>query len=221
MDIAMPDLALESMIQRELVNRGISSQAVIEAFRRIPRQIFVPEYLQHQAMADEDLPIGLGQTLSPPYIIARMMQELKVTPKSRVLEVGTGSGFQTALLSLVCKHVYSVELLPELSARARRTLVEDMGLGNISLFVGDGTHGWSDQAPFDGIIVNGAVEDIPPALIGQLRDTGRLVIPVLDEETQELHIVTRQGYDENTEVIASDEFGGNFKELEGDANEDD
>ena len=222
MEIGMPDLALESMIQRELVNRGITSQAVIESFRRIPRPLFVPEYLQHQAMADEDLPIGLGQTLSPPYVIARMMQELQLTPESRVLEIGTGSGFQTAMLSLMCKQVYTVELLPELSARARRTLVENMGLRNISLFVGDGTHGWSDKAPFDGIITNAAVEDIPPALIGQLRDGGRLVIPVnIEEEGQELHVVTRVGFDDEVMTIAADEFCGRFRELEGDALDED
>jgi protein-L-isoaspartate(D-aspartate) O-methyltransferase len=219
MEIGMLDLSLESMIQRELVNRGITSQAVIEGFRRIPRPLFVPEYLQHQSMADENLPIGLGQTLSPPYVIARMMQELELTPKSRVLEIGTGSGFQTAMLSLMCEHVYTVELLPELSARARRMLVEDMKLGNISLFVGDGTQGWSDKAPFDGIIVGGAVEEVPSALIGQLRDGGRLVIPVNDEE-QSLHIITRVGFDDKLREIPADVFCGRFRDLEGDSMED-
>lgn len=216
----MFDLTLENMVQRELVNRGVTSQPVMEAFRRIPRAVFVPDYLQHQALADAALPIGLGQTLSPPHTIARMMQELNLKPKSRVLEIGTGSGFQAALLSTIAKHVYSVELLPELSARARRLLVDDMGITNLSLHVADGHQGWSDEAPFDAIIVNGAVEEIPDALIGQLRDKGRLVIPT-GENGSVLQVVTRVGYSETFEEVPAELYGGTFRPLDGGDNEDD
>ena len=215
----MLDLSLESMIQRELVNRGITSQAVIEAFRRIPRPRFVPEYLQHQALADESLPIGLGQTLSPPYTIARMLQELELTPKSRVLEIGTGSGFQTALLALISGHVYSVEILPELSARARRCLVDDMGLENISLHVTDGTHGWSDEAPFDGIIINASVIEIPSSIVGQLRHGGRLVVPV-GEGTQALRVVARGPSGDSIEDLPLEVFTGRFRPLDGEVQDD-
>jgi len=209
------NLALESMIQQQLVRRGIREPNVITAFRRVPRKIFVPDYLQHQAYADEVLPIGCGQTISAPYTVGRMLQELNLDEKSRVLEVGTGSGFQTALLSTLAKSVYAVERIPELSARARKVLADDLGIRNVNFRVGDGFQGWSDEAPFDGIIVNCASDDIPMPLIGQLRIGGRLVMPIGDpKEGQVLKVVERTDFDVETRELNGDQFSATFSLLE-------
>ncbi len=212
----MIDFALESMIQQQLVSRGISDQEVIRAFRRVSRRPFVPDYLQHQAFADEVLPIGLGQTLTAPYAIARMLQELRLTPQARVLEVGTGSGFQTALLATLVHRVYTVEILPELSARARKLLVDQMRLPNVAFRVGDGFQGWSDEAPFDAVVVNAAASDVPWPLVGQLRVGGRLVMPV-GERDQRLHVLSRQGDDEVVTVLPPEAFTATFGPMVGEA----
>jgi len=176
------DFALESMIQQQLVSRGIRDQAVIRAFRKVDRKAFVPEYLHHQAYLDEVLPIGLGQTISSPHVIARVLAGLDLGERrGRVLEVGTGSGYQTSLLSVLADTVYSIEVLPELSARARRALCDGLGLDNVVFRVGDGYRGWSDAAPFDGIAVNCWAPEPPPPLVGQLREGGRLVLPVPED----------------------------------------
>lgn len=213
------DFALESMIQQQLLSRGIVDQNVIRSFRKVSRKTFVPDYLMHQAYADEVLPIGLGQTLSAPYTVARMMQELQIDTSARVLEVGTGSGFQTALLSAVAKTVYSVEVLPELSARARKVLVDDLGIDNVQFRVADGYHGWSDEAPFDGIVVNCVADEVPWPLVGQLRVGARLVMPIGDAKEQELHVVTRHEDSEEEVVIPRSEFKALFKIMVGEAQE--
>ena len=211
----MLNLALESMIQQQLVRRGIREPNVITAFRSVPRKIFVPEYLEHQAYADEVLPIGCGQTISAPYTVGRMLQELQLTKNSRVLEVGTGSGFQTALLSTLAKAVYAVEVIPELSARARKVLADDLGIRNVHFRVGDGFQGWSDEAPFDGIIVNCASDDIPRPLIGQLRVGGRLVMPIGDpKEPQVLKVVERTESDVEIRELEPDVFSATFGWME-------
>ena len=186
----MFDFELEEMIQQQLVSRGIDDQRVIRAFRHVPRKTFVPNYLHNRAYGDERLPIGLGQTISPPYVVARMLQEVKLHEDSRVLEVGTASGYQTALLAVLAKSVHTIEILPELSARARKVLMDDQGITNVKFRVGDGFQGWSDAAPFDAVVVNCAAEEVPWPLEGQLRPGGRLVIPLGDKE-QVLTVVER------------------------------
>lgn len=178
----MIDFELEEMIQQQLVSRGIDDQRVIEAFRRMPRRYFIPEYLHVRAHEDERLPIGCGQTVSPPYLVARMLQEMRIEPEAHLLEVGTGAGYQTALLSTLAKRVHTMEILPELSARARRLLNDELGLDNVHFRVGDGYQGWSDLAPFDAIVVNAAADEVPFPLLGQLRAGGRLVIPIGERE---------------------------------------
>jgi len=154
----------------------IRDRAVLAAVAAVPRHLFVPP--QHRELAYEDapLPIGRGQTISQPYIVALMTQALRLTPASRVLEVGTGSGYQAAILAHITPHVWSIETLPELAETARERL---HGLGYpVQVWLGDGRLGWPEQAPFDGIIVTAAAPDVPPALAAQLADDGRLVIPV-------------------------------------------
>jgi protein-L-isoaspartate(D-aspartate) O-methyltransferase len=184
------DFALETMISQQLVGRGLRDERVLGAFRRVPRQLFVPDYLESKAYEDLDVPIGLGQTMSTPYAAARMLCELRLAPHHRVLEVGTGSGLLTAMLATLVREVCTVEVLPELTARARKQL-GGMGLRNVSFLVGNGLQGWSEKAPFDAILVMGCTPEIPEALLGQLRDGGRLVAAVGDEQVQALHILAR------------------------------
>ncbi len=216
----MLDLELETMISQQLVGHGVTNERVLNVFRRVPRRPFAPDYLEHKAYADVELPIGLGQTISPPYIIARMLQELAPLAEGRVLEIGTGSGFVTALLSGLCAQVYTVEYLPELAARARKTLLTQMGLTNIHFHVGDGFYGWSDKAPFDAIIVDAAALMVPDPLIGQLRPGGRLVMPIGERE-QRLHVIERIDImEEKTTILPENQFVGHLLKLEGDADED-
>lgn len=216
----MLDFALESMIQQQLVSRGIRNQDVIRAFRAIDRKIFVPDYLHHHAYADEVLPIGLGQTISSPFVVGTMLQQLDLKPGARVLEVGTGTGFETALLSRLAGTVYAVEIQPELSARARKVLVDDLGIDNVHFRVADGFQGWSDAAPFDGIIVTCAAEEVPWPLIGQLRGGCRLVMPVGSDKEQALHIVSKDESGETDErIIDAEHFGALFPLMVGEAQE--
>jgi len=202
----MIDFELETMISQQLVGRGVTDQRVLTAFRQVPRKQFAPEYLESKAYSDGELPIGLGQTISSPYVMARMLQEVRLPENGRVLEIGTGSGFQAALLSKLVKTVYTVEVQPELAARARKMLVDIMGIQNVHFHVGDGFYGWSDQAPFDAIIVNGSAFEVPEPLIGQLRPGARLVMPI-GETDQQLYIVdqTEDGEVE-TSVLPASEF---------------
>ncbi|PKN57099.1 MAG: protein-L-isoaspartate O-methyltransferase [Deltaproteobacteria bacterium HGW-Deltaproteobacteria-14] len=219
---SLVDLDLETMISQQLVGRGITDQRVLAAFRRVPRKAFVPDYLHQKTYLDVELPIGLGQTISPPYIAARMLQELRLPASGagRVLEVGTGSGFQTALLATIAQKVVTIEIAPELSARARKLLVDDLGIHNVEFHVGDGFNGWSESAPFDGIVVNAAAEDEAPwPLIGQLRDGARLVIPI-GERGRELQVILRKDMDEVMTVLPLGAFAGRFTMLKGEAEEE-
>ncbi len=156
--------------------RGVRSPAVLEALQRVPRHLFVPPEYQAYAYGDHPLPIGYGQTISQPYIVALMTEALHLQPGARVLEVGTGSGYQAAVLAEMGLDVYSIEKIPELHARAREVLTQ---LGYpVHLLLGDGYAGWEEHAPYDGIIVTAAPVEIPPALIAQLKTDGYLVIPV-------------------------------------------
>jgi protein-L-isoaspartate(D-aspartate) O-methyltransferase len=150
---------------------------VLEAMRAVPRHEFVPAEVSGQAYADRSLPIGLGQTVSQPYIVALMTHLLEVKPGDRVLEIGTGSGYQAAVLARLAGEVYSVEIVEELARRAAQTL-ERLGYTNITARIGDGYQGWAEHAPYDGIVVTAAPDHVPPALVAQLKPGGRLVIPV-------------------------------------------
>lgn len=214
----MFDYELEEMIQQQLVSRGIEDQRVLEAFRKVPRKHFVPEYMHNRAYSDERLPIGLGQTISPPYLVARMLQDLELHKGARVLEVGTGSGYQTALLAELSAEVFSIEILPELSARARRILVDELGLRNVSFRVGDGFQGWSDAAPFDAIVVTACADEVPWPLEGQLRTGGRLSMP-LGEKDQVLAVVTREPEVSGTKTLRTEPVLHPFAPLTGEAEE--
>lgn len=157
---------------------GIRDERTLGAMAQIPRQLFVPEELRELADADRPLPIGFGQTISQPYIVAFMTEELRLSGRERVLEIGTGSGYQTAILALLAQEVYSVEIVEQLSMQAAEILLGSMHLGNVHLRVGDGRSGWSERAPFERIIVTAAPASIPEPLVEQLAPGGRMVIPV-------------------------------------------
>ncbi len=197
----MFDFALETMISQQLVGRGVRDERVLGAFRKVPRQLFVPDYLESKAYEELDVPIGLGQTMSTPYAAARMLSELRLQPHHRVLEVGTGSGLLTAMLASLVREVCTVEILPELAARARKQLHGGLGLHNVSFLVGNGLLGWSEKAPFDAILIMAAAPEVPDALLGQLRDGGRLVLAVGDELGQGLHVLSRSEDGEDTWTV--------------------
>ncbi|MDY6850946.1 MAG: protein-L-isoaspartate(D-aspartate) O-methyltransferase [Thermodesulfobacteriota bacterium] len=170
-------LARQQMVERQLIARGIRDRRVLEAMERLPRHIFVEEALLPRAYGDFPLPIGEQQTISQPYIVALMTESLELTGTERVLEIGSGSGYQTAILADLCYRVYSVERIRSLMIRARKT-VEDLGYRNVIFRLTDGTGGWLDQAPFDAILVTAGGPEIPRPLIDQLAPCGRLVMPV-------------------------------------------
>jgi protein-L-isoaspartate(D-aspartate) O-methyltransferase len=171
--------------------RGIHDLSVLHAVSEVPRHRFVPESVRHRAYEDSALPIGGGQTISQPSIQARYLQVLRLTGRESVLEVGTGSGYQTALLARVAERVFSIERVPALADGARRVL-EDLGLRNVTVLVGDGTLGWRPFAPYDAILVAAGSPRVPQPLLEQLAPGGRLVIPIGDRDAQELVLVTRR-----------------------------
>jgi len=168
---------MEAMISNQIVSRGIKDTQLIEAMRKVPRHLFVPENRRDSAYDDRPLPIGEGQTISQPYIVAFMTKALDLSLEDMVLEIGTGSGYQAAILAEIVREVYSIEVIPGLGEAARERL-EKMGYKNISVKIGDGYEGWPEKAPFDGVIVTCAPEKIPKSLIDQLDKGGRMVIPV-------------------------------------------
>ena len=181
------------MVEEQLVRRGLRDEDVLAAMRSVPRHLFVPDEAGGEAYADSPLPIGLGQTISQPYMVALMTALLEVDVRSKVLEVGAGSGYQTAVLAEVAGEVYAVERLAPLAERARATLAR-LGYANVHLAIGDGARGWHEQAPFQGILVAAAADEVPPELLGQLADGGRLVVPVgKGRGDQVLTIVERDG----------------------------
>jgi len=183
----------ERMTAEQIHDRGIRDAQVLEAFRCIPRHVFCAKGTSlWEAYSDRPLPIGNGQTISQPYMVAEMTVRLGVTPRSRVLEVGTGSGYQTAILACLAAHVDSIERISDLADTARGRLA-GLGLDNVTVHIGDGAEGLSDAAPFDGIVVTAAAPDTPPALKEQLADGARLIIPVGSRYVQELLIWERHG----------------------------
>jgi protein-L-isoaspartate(D-aspartate) O-methyltransferase len=183
-----------------LQTNGITDLAVLHAFDQVPRHAFVPSAVAHRAYEDSALPIGNGQTISQPTVHARSLQELRLTGKEKVLEIGTGSGYQTALLAQLASQVFSVERMAPLLDKAREVLGQ-MNVRNVSVLLGDGTLGWRDYAPYDGIVVGAAAPNVPQPYFDQLAEGGRLVIPVGDREEQILTVFTkRQGQIERRDV---------------------
>ena len=165
------------MVSTQIERRGVTAPRVLDAMRRVPRHRFVPDSLQREAYADTPLPIGHRQTISQPYIVGYMTEALQLPPEAKVLEVGTGSGYQAAVLAEIARTVLTIEIVPELAADAGRIL-DDLGYDNIEVRAGDGYRGWPEEAPFDGILVAAAPPHVPPALVDQLAVGARLVIPV-------------------------------------------
>jgi len=178
------------MVETQIVSRGVRDPRVLGAMRKVPRHLFVAPGERAHAYEDHPLPIGGSQTISQPYIVALMTELLGLPPRARVLEIGTGSGYQSAVLSEIAAEVYSIEILPDLAAAASATLRE-LGYGNVTVREGDGYRGWPEHAPFDGIIVTAAPEKIPEPLVDQLAVGGRMVIPV-GGFFQELKVFTRE-----------------------------
>lgn len=182
----------DQMIHLQIEHRGIHDPAVLHAMRIIPRELFVPPERQSEAYWDGALSIGMGQTISQPYIVALMTYSLELRKEDVVLEVGTGSGYQTAILSRLCRWVYTIERLEALSQEAGKRL-EQLHIENVTLLCGDGTLGFSPEAPYQGIIVTAAAPHVPQSLCNQLAPGGRMVIPVGDRSQQVLYQIRRQG----------------------------
>jgi protein-L-isoaspartate(D-aspartate) O-methyltransferase len=187
------------MVEMQLAARDIRDERVLDAMRKVPRHLFVPEPQRAYAYIDSPLPIGHGQTISQPYIVAFMTQALKVGPGDRVLEIGTGSGYQAAVLGVLAKTVYTIEIVAPLADRARETL-KSLGHKNIEVRTGNGYLGWPEQAPFDRIMVTAAPDEVPPALVQQLKLGGLMAIPVGTDD-QELRILRRT--ETGTETLAT------------------
>jgi len=180
-------------IERQLYARGITSPKILEAFRKVPREFFLPENLKNFADDDTPLPIGYGQTTSQPFIIALMISYLDLTGNEKVLEIGTGSGYQTAILSYLAREVYSIEVVPDLAEKARQK-IEKLGIKNVYIFVGDGTKGLPEYAPYDAILVSAYAPHVPPPLIEQLSPSGgRLIIPLGNKTLQHLFLFKKNG----------------------------
>jgi protein-L-isoaspartate(D-aspartate) O-methyltransferase len=192
----------QRMVEEQLENRGIVDQRVLTAMREVPRHLFVPEAYREFAYDDRPLPIGREQTISQPYIVALMLQSLELVGSERALEVGTGSGYQAAVLGQLVSHVYTVEVIPEL-AHAARTLLAALHYDNVEVLAANGSIGWQAEAPYDAIIVAAASPQIPPSLINQLKDQGRLVLPVGSHFDQRLLRVRKRG-----ERIETEDLGG-------------
>lgn len=179
------------MVDEQIRRRGVKDERVLAAMETVPRELFVPGAQLDAALSDRALPIDCGQTISQPFMVAAMTALLKIRPEHRVLEIGTGSGYQTAVLAQLAGHVFTIERVADLQAAARR-LLSSLDVTNVSYRVGDGTEGWPYEAPFDGIIVTAAAPEVPPPLRAQLAEGGRLVIPVGGEHEQILTVVERE-----------------------------
>ncbi|UCF79888.1 MAG: protein-L-isoaspartate(D-aspartate) O-methyltransferase [Candidatus Eiseniibacteriota bacterium] len=201
------------MVDEQIFRRGVKDVRVLAAMRKVPRHEFVPESYRKYAYADEPLPIGEGQTISQPYIVALMTETLSIGKDSRVLEVGTGSGYQAAVLAEIAEEVYSIEIVEPLAERAEETL-KRLGYRNVHVRVGDGYRGWPEKAPFDAIIVTAAPDHIPQPLIDQLKVGGRLSIPVGDVY-QELILVTKT----DSGIVKKDVLPVRFVPMTGEAEE--
>ncbi len=185
------EILRDRMVEGQLASKGIRDERVLDTFRRVPRHLFVPDEIRDLAYEDRPLFIGHGQTISQPYMVACMTEALGLSGGEKVLEIGTGSGYQTAILLELGARVYSIERIPELSEFARGNLAR-AGMGGAVLRVGDGTLGWPEEAPFDRVIVTAGAPSMPVRLVEQLAEGGAMVIPVGDEVEQELYLVRRE-----------------------------
>jgi protein-L-isoaspartate(D-aspartate) O-methyltransferase len=190
------------MVEEQIASRGIKDTKLISAMKKIPRHVFVEEALQSQAYSDHPLPIGEKQTISQPYMVALMTEALLLTGKEKVLEIGTGSGYQTAILAELSEKVFSIERIRPLAIRARK-LIYELGYFNVEIKIFDGTFGWMEESPFDAILVTAGSPDIPQPLIDQLTMGGRLVIPVGDAFVQDLFRVIK-----TEEGVKKEDLGG-------------
>jgi protein-L-isoaspartate(D-aspartate) O-methyltransferase len=190
------------MVEEQIVARGIKDQRVIAAMGKVPRHLFVEEALQSQGYSDHPLPIGEKQTISQPYMVALMTEALELTGKEKVLEIGTGSGYQTAILAECAAKVFSIERIRSLAIKARKLLLE-LGYFNIEIKFSDGTFGWLEEGPFDAIMVTAGAPDIPQPLIDQLKVGGRMAIPVGDTFVQDLMRIQKTG-----DGITKENYGG-------------
>jgi protein-L-isoaspartate(D-aspartate) O-methyltransferase len=189
---APPDAARrQRMVDEQIAGRGIADSRVLAAMGKVPRHRFVSQALHAEAYNDYPLPIGEGQTISQPYIVALMTEALGLMPSDRVLEIGTGSGYQAAVLAEICSEVYTIEILAALGEQARRLIV-DLGYTNVQVRIGDGYQGWAEAAPFDAVIVTCAPTHVPEPLVRQLAEGGRMVIPVGERWTQKLVLLTKK-----------------------------
>ncbi len=195
----------KKMVDSQIRARGLRDERVLAAMEKIPRHLFVEPALVDQAYNDTPLPIGEGQTISQPYMVALMTEALALTGKEKVLEIGTGSGYQTAILAELAEQVFSIERIASLAAAARKIL-DQLGYYNVAIRVGDGSLGWREEAPFDAIIVTAGAPRIPRPLVEQLAIGGRLVVPVGGRFTQELYRVTRLSADPND--VETEALGG-------------
>ncbi|MCD6553707.1 MAG: protein-L-isoaspartate O-methyltransferase [Chloroflexi bacterium] len=204
-DLTEYDQARERMVRSQIEARGIRDPRVLAAMRQVPRHLFVPVHMRGSAYRDTPLPIGEGQTISQPYIVALMTEMLELTGEERVLEIGTGSGYQAAILGLLAREVYTVERLPHLARNAEEVL-RQLGYTNVHIRVGDGTLGWPEHAPYEAIIVTAASPEVPSPLLDQLADGGRLVVPIGPRWTQTLVRVRREGDKFRKEYLTSVAF---------------
>jgi len=179
------------MVQQQLITRGINDQRVLAAMAKVPREEFVTPESRTASYEDRPLAIGYGQTISQPYMVAFMTEQLRLKPSDRVLEVGTGSGYQAAILADLVLEVYSIEIVEPLAKNAETTL-QRLGYKNVHLKIGDGYNGWPETAPFDAIIVTCAPDKVPQSLVDQLKDGGRMIIPVGDRFAQELYLLEKK-----------------------------
>lgn len=186
------ETARRLMVEHQIRGRGISNPRVLDAFAAIPRHLFVPEEYRHLAYEDGPLPIGFHQTISQPFIVAYMTDLLDLKGDECVLEVGSGSGYQAAILSALAAEVHTIEMIPALAERAQKTL-EQIGVTNVSVHIGDGSLGWEQAAPYDAILVAAAAPRVPPPLLNQLREQGRMVLPVGQHGSQVLELWRREG----------------------------
>ncbi len=195
----------EEMVRTQLAGRGIRDARVLDAMRRVPRHEFVPEAYREAAYEDRPLPIDEEQTISQPYIVATMLERLALQADDRVLEIGTGSGYVTALLSFLCAEVYSVERHAALASAAEATL-RRLGYSNVRIRIGDGRLGWAEYAPYDAILVSAATAEMPPALFEQLREGGRMILPVGPSSSQELQLITKSGGEAEVKILEGCRF---------------
>lgn len=188
------------MVRDQIMHRGVKNKRVLDAMRKVPRHDFVPEEYLAEAYADHPLPIGDGQTISQPYIVALMTEQLNLTGSEKVLEIGTGSGYQAAILAELAKEVHTLERISTLAERAGRTLL-GLGYNNVKVHTCDGTLGWSDEAPYEGIIITAGTPEMPEGLVDQLAQGGRLVAPVGSRWRQMLELWTKHGEEVEKEEI--------------------